>query len=186
MYGIGSNLRWYNQLIKYPSRVRYLITLGTLFTLGSTWYLMMYRPIKRATYYYEHLNNQLNERYNVLKQDQLATEKLSVAINAYEKDLCGYKSDKQDANMVMRTLIEKANSAQVHLVNCSSESIVDRGWFSLQPINVTINGTLGHVAAYLQAISDSSSMCYFSQISLSKIDESMMRCQVLVSHMTLR
>lgn len=186
MYQVSITGRWYNQLIKYPPKVRYYLTILTVIVLVGSWYMAVYRPLGRAISYYERVNNQLRERFSQFEQERLTVGKLSSSISALEKDLVGYKSMRTNTNTIIGNLVEQAGNSHVNLESCTRESLVDHGWYQVQPIAITISGAAETVAGYVQSIAKSNNMCEFSQLSIAMSEDNIMRCQILVSHMIIR
>ena len=127
-------------------------------------------------------------RNQIIEQEkaQNLCSTLSKSVKGFEKCLQAYQSVPLNPNELITYVVTQANNANISLISCMAEPVVDHGWYQMQPMIIDVQGPLGSIVQWLKTISGKTKLLSVPSIAITKIDQSCVRCSATISSMCIR
>ncbi len=184
-YFVPQYHHWYMHMAHYSSRCRYCFTLLGILVVVSFWYLALYRPFNKSINYYIHTNSSMRVQMQEQDKAKELSSVLSRSIKGLEGDLCAYQTGAIDPDGQITFIAQQAISANLYLETCVTEPIVDYGWYQVQPITVSVRGSLSAIVQWLKAVAAKTKLLSMPSLSLTMLDQTIMRCSATISSINI-
>ena len=177
---------WYMNMVHYPSRYRYYMTLLVLIAFVGFWYGLLYRPFNRAISSYVRKNLTLRNQLQEQAKLQELSSSIAKSITGLERDLRAYQAAPLDANDLITYIVKQAINAHLLVATCITEPVVDHGWYQLQPMVIDVAGPLIAIIQWIKTVSAQTKLLSVSSLSIARVDQSLVRCSTKICCMSVR
>lgn len=163
-------------LLTVPKKLRYSITLGSLFCIIVLWFFFIYNPLKtniNATLHnLNHIQSlQASEEKN-LAENIVLQEKVNNKQKKFLQAQNNLKKNYKSINEIIMIIFNIAHKTNLTVGSYSPQEEVDKFWYRNHSCKTEFQGTYSDILSFLEDLKKSSLFVYIHAMQIHKINAS--------------